>query len=794
MKQFVLLLTSFFFLSNTFSQTPVASISVSKIDGISPTTLTFDGSQSISPGSTIVSYEWDFGEGSTSTSPTGTFTYDTVGTFPLQLIVEDGAGARDTTSFLFSSYGPGTWDMLGGNPDKRLENGYVEVGTQFIMIGGIKTGGNGFSTHSILAYDPIADTWTEIGVAPQSFHHFQPVVKDGLIYILSAWTTPNPFNDSNDSIYIYNPLTDDWTTGREVPPTRKRGSAGCVLFEDKMYIACGNEGGHGGHSDVKVWLDVYDPATGAWDSLADAPIARDHVYATVLNDELYVAAGRQSNNNSWLTTTILQNDVYSFDTNTWQTVGPNLPTGRSGAPILTLDDKLVVIGGETDQNDAHEEMEVYDPVTNKWIRYTDMDPSSHGTNAIVNNNMIWVAGGSEKKGVSNQDSDHKFFYSNGTSTPDLPILTPVTQSTLQSDSTVNFSGTVVGDSAYAEIVVRSASGNQGIVLTEFLLNGDSSLLEILHPFVMPIVVAPGDSAVFQVRYVPAGNVAPTGNVQIVHKGLNDTIAVSFGEVAPLASLQVSNTGSPDSYMFDGSLSSDLDGSIVSYSWNFGDGSLASGPTQNHIFSTNGTYIVQLIVTDNAGLTDTISQSIVVSSSFPIELTDFSAKAELQQVDFYWTTLFEQNSDYFVLEEVLTTTKNIPLGVIAAAGESVLPLSYSFKLDAVPPGRHIYQLVSVDQDGSRSYSRQIQLEVSAHPFSLNVYPNPVTEETRLEIVLDKSMFLDLSLCALNGQHIRYLYQGDLPAGKHQMTEDFSGLPPGAYLIRTGTSTLVEIIKN
>lgn len=793
MKNFIALVPFLVTALITSAQTPVSSITVSKVDGISPTTITFDGTQSISPGSTIVSYEWDFGEGTTSLSPTGTFTYDTVGTFTLELMVEDATGARDTTSFDFKSYGPGTWDILGGNPDKRLENGYVEVGTDFIMIGGIKTGGNGFSTNSILAYDPLLNTWTEIGVAPQSFHHFQPVVKDGLIYILSAWVTPNPFNDSNDSIYIYNPLTDDWTTGREVPVTRKRGSAGCVLFEDKMYIACGNEGGHGGHSDVKVWLDVYDPATGVWDSLADAPVARDHIYATVLNDELFLAAGRQSNNNSWLSTTILQIDSYDFQTNTWKTVGPDLPTGRSGAPILTLDDKLVVIGGETDQNDAHEEMEVYDPVTDKWIRYTDMDPSSHGTNAIVNNGMIWVAGGSEKKGVSNQDSDHKFFYSNGTNVPDMPNLTPITQSTLATDATTDFSGTIVGDSAYADIVLLSNTGNQGIIVTEFILNAEPALYEIVHPYVMPIVIAPGDSAVVQVKYKPTGNVAPSGNVRVVHKGLNDTLTVSFGAVAPLAGLAVANTGSPGAYSMDGSTSSDLDGTIVSYQWNFGDGNTATGPVNNHTYVASGTYLVQLIVTDNAGLTDTITESVIVSSVFPVELGEFYADVELQDITLNWTTLTEVNSDRFVVEEVVRRQEPQAVGTVAAAGNSTEPLSYSIGLNNVLPGRHVYQLVSYDKDGSKNYSPQIEVAIHPGRYAISVHPNPVADIANIEVTLEESTVLEFYLYTIDGKLIRHLDLGEKPAGTHVTQIDLSSLPTGAYLIKSEERILAEFIR-
>ncbi|MBE3128800.1 MAG: PKD domain-containing protein, partial [Actinobacteria bacterium] len=50
--------------------------------------------------------------------------------------------------------------------------------------------------------------------------------------------------------------------------------------------------------------------------------------------------------------------------------------------------------------------------------------------------------------------------------------------------------------------------------------------------------------------------------------------------------------------FDGSSSSDEDGTIVSYSWDFGDGSTGSGVTVTHTYNAPGNYKATLIVTDD----------------------------------------------------------------------------------------------------------------------------------------------------------------------------------------------------
>lgn len=64
--------------------------------------------------------------------------------------------------------------------------------------------------------------------------------------------------------------------------------------------------------------------------------------------------------------------------------------------------------------------------------------------------------------------------------------------------------------------------------------------------------------------------------------------------------------------FDGSASSDPDGSIASYSWAFGDGGTASGATAAHTYDLAGTRTVTLTVTDDDGATDSAAQSVTVT--------------------------------------------------------------------------------------------------------------------------------------------------------------------------------------
>ena len=68
-------------------------------------------------------------------------------------------------------------------------------------------------------------------------------------------------------------------------------------------------------------------------------------------------------------------------------------------------------------------------------------------------------------------------------------------------------------------------------------------------------------------------------------------------------------------IFDASASSDPDGEIVRYEWDFnGDGQVdATGVVVSYVFEEPGEYSVVLIVTDNEGNQDSMTQAVVVES-------------------------------------------------------------------------------------------------------------------------------------------------------------------------------------
>ncbi len=118
------------------------------------------------------------------------------------------------------------------------------------------------------------------------------------------------------------------------------------------------------------------------------------------------------------------------------------------------------------------------------------------------------------------------------------------------------------------------------------------------------------------------------------------------------------SGSPGmAVALNASTSSDPDGSIVSYNWNYGDFTTGTGVISSHVFNNPGTFPVTLTVTDNRG--DTASKTINIA----VGGAPTAAPSNLQKVgsgsipappygDFAWTpvpgaTAYEINMDgYF----------------------------------------------------------------------------------------------------------------------------------------------------
>lgn len=74
---------------------------------------------------------------------------------------------------------------------------------------------------------------------------------------------------------------------------------------------------------------------------------------------------------------------------------------------------------------------------------------------------------------------------------------------------------------------------------------------------------------------------------------------------------------------DAAASTDSDGDLTQWAWDFGDGTTASGQTASHTYTADGTYTVKLTVTDDGGANATTSTEVTVAAPRVWAVEDFA---------------------------------------------------------------------------------------------------------------------------------------------------------------------------
>ena len=292
-------------------------------------------------------------------------------------------------------------------PTRRHENGYVRVGDRFYLVGGRGTN----PIKPVEIFDPASGAWSVGAAPPVEMHHFQAVEHGGKIYVVGAMTGGYPREPALPVVYVYDPATDRWSTGPEIPADRRRGGAGAVVHDGQIYVVSGIQIGHwSGHV---TWFDAFDPRTGSWRRLPDAPRARDHFQAVVIDGRLYAAGGRRSSEstNQTFELTVPEVDVFDFATGRWTTLpsSANLPTPRAGTTSVVVDGRLLVLGGESAaQQAAHAEVEAYDPLAIRWTTLAPMSVGRHATQAVLHRGKLYIAAGSRTRGATEINSQEVY--------------------------------------------------------------------------------------------------------------------------------------------------------------------------------------------------------------------------------------------------------------------------------------------------------------------------------------------------------------------------------------------------
>ena len=286
----------------------------------------------------------------------------------------------------------------GSKPQSRHESAAVAYQGKLYLLGGR-------GTRQVNRYDPVSNRWENLGTPDFEMSHFQPVVYGGKIYVIGSLDCCFPSESVIDKIQIFNPANKKWSTGATIPQNRRRGSAGAVVYNNKIYIIGGSTNGHDG--GMVNWFDEYNPATNTWKTLPSAPSKRDHFSAAIVGNKLVAAGGRQTDHPATFQNLVRSVDVYNFATGKW-TSGANIPTQRAGAMTVSYGDEVILIGGEKDSGVAAlTTVEAYNVSTNTWRTLDSLNTRRHSGGAAIVGGAIHVVSGNTTTGGGNETQAHE---------------------------------------------------------------------------------------------------------------------------------------------------------------------------------------------------------------------------------------------------------------------------------------------------------------------------------------------------------------------------------------------------
>ena len=166
-----------------------------------------------------------------------------------------------------------------------------------------------------------------------------------------------------------------------------------------------------------------------------------------------------------------------------------------------------------------------------------------------------------------------------------------------------------GTRLYVACAFSSTTNQIGVIdiatdtlLSSISINTTTNLFDIIitpdDKFLYVTDVAPFPGLVWVIDNTDPANPKVLGSIQ--SGGGNPEVIAITPDPAPLAAFTATPTATPQTFQFDGSASISPVGTIASYAWNFGDGTMGTGESLTHTYANPGTYSVTLTVTNTAG--------------------------------------------------------------------------------------------------------------------------------------------------------------------------------------------------
>lgn len=281
----------------------------------------------------------------------------------------------------------------------RAFAGAALVGTELYVVGGDSTSGPRTDAE---VYDIRGDIWRSAPALPTGLQQLGVAQFGGRIYVAGGYEaqpverpqfglldpldTAAPASEGDTAKgWVYDPAVGTWI-GIAAMPSPRAGH-GFVALGDRIYAL-------GGRGEGASRVLAYDPASNRWSAVGDAmPGVRVAAAYVAHNDRIYAIGGLVDGNAT------ARVDIFDPATGRWQS-GPALPSPRAGHVAALMNGRIHVTGGEQRRPPrTYGDHYVLDAGAGAWRNAAPMPSPRHGAVAAAADGKLVVAGGSPGAGV-----------------------------------------------------------------------------------------------------------------------------------------------------------------------------------------------------------------------------------------------------------------------------------------------------------------------------------------------------------------------------------------------------------
>jgi len=194
---------------------------------------------------------------------------------------------------------------------------------------------------------------------------------------------------------------------------------------------------------------------------------------------------------------------------------------------------------------------------------------------------------------------------------------------------------------------------------------------------------------------------------------------------------------------------------------------------------------------------------IINDPLPVELSNFTAIVNLNNVNISWTTLTETNNSGFEIERASSSTAPghngwEKIGYVPGFGTSTEIHSYTYNDSNLDDGIYSYRLKQTDYDGSFVYSDVINIGVSVPgEFTLEQnYPNPFNPTTKIEFRIADFGYVSLKVYDALGNEVATLVDEYRAAGEYEVEFNSSVLQQissGIYIYQLRAGNFTKTMK-